>query len=141
MTYKPRIRSAEFPFHITARSNNRALFPVSMPEAWELFSDYLYFINKNFGIRIHSFVLMPNHFHMIARDPELNLSSAMNYFMRETSKLMASESRTINRVWGAPFHSSLIDSPLYYLHAYKYVYRNPVVSDPSRLFASEDLRN
>jgi putative transposase len=112
-----------------------------MPEAWELFSDYLYFINKNFGIRIHSFVLMPNHFHMIARDPELNLSSAMNYFMRETSKLMASESRTINRVWGAPFHSSLIDSPLYYLHAYKYVYRNPVVSDPSRLFASEDLRN
>jgi putative transposase len=126
MTYKPRILNTELPFHITARANNKEAFPVPLDELWDLFSNYFFYLHHAFGLRIHSLVLMPNHFHLIVRDPEGRLSEAMNYFMRETSKLMASRSRTINRIWGAPFHSSLISSPLYYLHAYKYVYRNPV---------------
>jgi REP element-mobilizing transposase RayT len=126
MTYKPRKLNPDLPFHITARANNRERFPMPLDETWELFSDYLFLISKFFGIRIHSFVLMPNHFHMIARDPEMNLSTSMNYFMRETSKLMARDTHRINRIWGAPFGSSLISSPLYYLHAYRYVYNNPV---------------
>jgi REP element-mobilizing transposase RayT len=126
MSYKPRNFNPDFPIHITARANNRERFPMPIDETWDLFSDYLFLISKFFGLRIHSFVLMPNHFHMIARDPEMILSTAMNYFMRETSKLMARETRQMNRIWGAPFGSSVIGSPLYFLHAYRYVYHNPV---------------
>ena len=50
----------------------------------------------------------------------------MNYFMREVSREISRKSDRINQVFGGPYHSSLITNSIYYLHAYKYVYRNPV---------------
>jgi putative transposase len=69
---------------------------------------------------------MPNHFHLIARDVNGNLPKCMAHFMRESSKEIAFAAGRINRCWGTRFHSSVITSPIHYLHAYKYVYRNPV---------------
>lgn len=118
--------SNEFPIHITARCNNREKFPIPLHLAWELFCDYLFLMRLEFNLRTLSFVLMPNHFHLLAMDPDLRLSECMTYFMRETSKEMGRMSGRINRIWGRPYHNSIIQSPLYFLHAYKYVYRNPV---------------
>ena len=125
MSYKRREIQPDFPIHITARCNNREHFPNSLDYTWDLFSDYFTFIHHNFGIKFHSLVLMPNHFHSIVRDPQMKLSEGMNYFMRETSKIMGRDSKRMNKIWGGPFHSSTIASPHYYLHGYKYVYRNP----------------
>lgn len=126
MPIKPRILNPEFPIHITARTNGQKQFAVSMTDAWEVFSDYLFLINVSFGIRIHAFVMMPNHIHLIVRDPEMQLSEAMACFMRESSKEIGRMACSTGRLWGSRFHSSIIGSPLYYLNAYKYVYRNPV---------------
>lgn len=46
--------------------------------------------------------------------------------MRETSREITFISGRINQTYGSRFHRSLLNSPLYYLHAYKYLYRNPV---------------
>lgn len=46
--------------------------------------------------------------------------------MRETSREITFISGRINQTYGSRFHRSLLSSPLYYLHAYKYLYRNPV---------------
>ncbi len=121
-----RIINCEYPLHITARTNNREPFPIELDAIWEILSDYLHMARTGFGVRTHSFLLMPNHFHLIARDPEGAISECMQYFMRETSKEIGRHAGRINRIWGARFHSSIIGSPLYFLHAYKYVYRNPV---------------
>lgn len=118
----------EFPLHITARCNNKEDFPVPLSEAWEIFSEYLFMLHYGYKIKIHSFILMTNHFHLLASDPELNLSKAMALFMRETSKEMGHLSHRINRVWGAPFHSCIISDYRYFLSAYKYNYRNPVAA-------------
>lgn len=129
MRKRVRVLSPEFPIHVCGRVNNRERFPVPNALAWELFSDYLHILRFQFNIRIISFVLMPNHFHLICLDPDLQLSKAMNFFMRETSREMAICAGRINRIWGAPFFSSVIPDPLYYLHAYKYCYRNPVAAN------------
>nr|WP_232469064.1 transposase [Bdellovibrio bacteriovorus] len=97
-----------------------------MPYAWDIMTRHLHFLHMGFDIRIHAFVLMSNHFHMIARAPEENLSEAMGFFMRETSREITRSSDRINQTYGGRFHRSMISSPLYYLHAYKYLYRNPV---------------
>ncbi len=86
----------------------------------------LYFVSHAFNLRVHAFVLMNNHFHLIVRTPDGNLSDAMRYFMRETSREITFVSGRINQTYGSRFHRSLLHSPLYYLHAYKYLYRNPV---------------
>ncbi len=120
--------SIEFPYHVTARCLNKEWFALPMHDVWSIFSNYLFFIHHAFGIRIHNFVLMNNHFHMILLTPEANLDVAMNYFMRETSRVISKRSGRINQVFGGPYYWSLIKSPNYFLHAYKYVYRNPVES-------------
>lgn len=92
---------------------------------WEIFGDYLYFCKSAFDLRVHVFGAMPNHIHMIARAPNANLSAAMEYLMRETSKETGRIADAANHLWGSRFYSSVIDSPNYFLHAYKYLYRNP----------------
>jgi REP element-mobilizing transposase RayT len=93
---------------------------------WDLFTDYLHFLNFGYNFKIHSFVLMSNHFHMIVRTPNSNLSAGMQYLVREVSRDVSRKVGRTNHNFGNKFFRCLIESPHYYLHAYKYVYRNPV---------------
>ena len=79
-----------------------------------------------FGARIHAFVLMPNHFHLIVTVPEQDLSEVMQHFMRSATKTLNRVSGRSGRVFGGRYHWTLVDSPTYFSHALKYVYRNPV---------------
>ena len=115
-----------FPYHVSARCLNREWFEIPLSDVWCIFEDYLCFIHHNFGIEILSFVLMANHFHLILKAPNSNLSAAMNYFMRETSRQILQASGRINHIYGGRFSRSLITSNHYFMCAYKYVYRNPV---------------
>ncbi len=112
--------------HITARTVNRELFPLPLAQIWPIFEDYLYFANKAHNMRIYSFVLMPNHIHLIARFPDKNIRETMCYFMGETSRRISELSCRKNQIYGGRYHRSVITTDRYFRHAYKYVYRNPV---------------
>lgn len=116
------------PYHLNARCINREWFGLPMDDLWSLFSDYLFLIHKLYDIEIFNFVLMPNHFHLMARFKNNNMPEAMNYFMRETSRHISFKSGRINQVYGGPYHKSCLETNIYFYHAYKYVYRNPVES-------------
>lgn len=132
MSKKKFTPTAEFPYHITARCLNKEWFSMPLNEIWNIFSDYLFFIHHAFNVHIHSFVLMNNHFHLILHTPNANLDKAMNYFMRETSRVINKNSGRINQIYGAPYHWSILKFSIYYLHTYKYVYRNPVEAGLAR---------
>lgn len=114
------------PYHINARANNRENFHLPIQEVWEITNRYLYFIAHAFECKIHAFVLMDNHFHLISTFPKGNIGESMNYFMRETSKEFGRCTNRINHAWGSPAKPSRISSYQYFMAAYKYVYRNPV---------------
>lgn len=114
------------PYHVTARSNNRNWFELPLEEVWSVFENQLFFIHHAFQIQIHSFVLMSNHFHLLVTAPLNNLPLALRWFMTETSREIAFKTNRINHVYGQRNYKCLIDSYHYYMHAYKYVYRNPV---------------
>lgn len=116
----------ECPYHVCARSNGRDWFALPLDEVWEITSRYLFFLHHAYGVRIRSFVLMANHWHLIADFPRGNISAAMNYFMRETSRAIGADSGRINHVYGARFFRSAIRGPHHLANVYKYVYRNPV---------------
>ena len=117
---------SHFPAHITARCINKEWFKLPLDQVWSVMNDYLFFIHHSYDLQIHCFVLMDNHFHLIAAADPLTISSSMNYFMRETSRQINRLSGRIDHVYKARFHRSYIENPNYYLHAYKYVYRNPI---------------
>ncbi len=114
------------PYHITARTNNREWFGLNLSEVWKICEEQLYFIHHGFGVRIHAFVLMSNHFHLILSDPEGQMSAALRWFMTETARQINYKMKTRNHVYGQRHYRSLISSYQHYMHAYKYVLRNPV---------------
>jgi REP-associated tyrosine transposase len=116
------------PYHVTARSHDGTWFHLPLLEVWKIMTDYLYFINLAYGVKIHSFVLMNNHFHLLISTPRANLSAAMNYFMRETAKEINRISSKTNQVYGGRHYRSLIQNHFHFRHVYKYIYRNPVTA-------------
>lgn len=126
MPRKNHLISTEYPYHVTCRTHGGQFIPLEMHLAWELMSDYLHLVKHAFNLRIHSFVLMSNHFHLIVSTPDGNLSEAMNYFMRETSKEFNRVLRRQDQFYGNRYYRTLITKGHYWSHVYKYVYRNPV---------------
>lgn len=116
------------PYQITGRCLNREWFAVPLPIVWDILGEYLYFISHAHELKIHSFLLMPNHFHLIASSPTGSLSQAMQYFMAQSSRALAKEAGRINHIWGSRFYRCEIKSHHYFLNAYKYNYRNPVTA-------------
>lgn len=126
MPRKPIPPSDHLPYHVTARALNREPFPVPIREMWSLVQDYLFLTTHLYDLQVHSFVLMPNHFHLLVSTPRANIGAAMNYFMRETARETSRLSSRINQTFGARHHKCLIGNSHYFTTAYKYVYRNPV---------------
>jgi putative transposase len=126
MTRKKHLIQSEYPYHVTARTHAGSVFRTSLPLTWEIMSDYLYLISHQFNLQVHAFVLMSNHFHLLVTTPDANLSAAMNYFMRETSKEINRFSGCENQNYGNRYFRCMIADPFYFDHVYKYVYRNPV---------------
>ena len=87
--------------------------------------DYLYLLSSTHNLKIHSFVLMANHFHLLISAPEGNLSNALLYFMRETSKQITRLSGRINQTYGNRNYKTRITRYHHFLNTYKYVYQNP----------------
>lgn len=99
-----------------------------MDQVWEIFSRQLTYITWAYGAKIHSFVLMNNHFHLLISTPEANLPVMMQNFMRETSRYINEEAGRINQTYGARHFRTVISTPHYFQLVYKYVYYNPVAA-------------
>lgn len=103
-----------------------------MEEAWEIMCRQLFFCHHAYRLKIHSFVLMRNHFHLLASTPDANLDKAMWNFMKETSYYLTRAGNRTNLTWGARHHRSVIGTSHYFMQAYKYVYLNPVKAGACR---------
>ena len=126
MARRKHIPSIEHPYHVTNRGPNRRHFTTSLDETWKIMSDQLYDTTMRYNVKVHAFVLMPNHYHLLISTPEANLSRALNYFTSSTSREINRISGTINQNFGARNYQCLVNSYHYYMNAYKYLYRNPV---------------
>lgn len=119
-------RTDVFPYHVTARSNNRDEFPLPLSRLWRIVQDECLNLTWVYDAAIHSFVLMPNHFHMLITAPVFDLGKLMNIFMSNITRSANFDTGRSGHLFGGPYRWSLIHSSRYYGHAYKYVYRNPV---------------
>lgn len=126
MPRKTFVCPSDLPIHLNARTTNKEWFELPLNQMWKIMEDYLFFIHHAYRIEIISFVLMSNHWHLIARSPRQNLGEAMNYFMRESSKAVNRELNKIDQTYGSRFHRTIITSNHHLQTVYKYVYQNPI---------------
>lgn len=126
MPRKNLIRTDCVPYHVTARANNREPFHLAPERFWALLGSELWVLSLVSGVEIHALVLMPNHFHLILTTPLHDLGKAMDLFMSEITRRLNRTTGRSGRVFGGPYHWTLINSTRYFHHVLKYVYRNPV---------------
>jgi putative transposase len=126
MPRKKLIRTNLFPYHVTARCNNKENFCINKREAWNIFSKVFRKITIEFKVKIHCFVLMENHFHLMITTPNENLDEVMYWVMKTVTLEIQKKSGRINRIFGGRYKWSLIRDEKYYYNVYKYIALNPV---------------
>lgn len=126
MARLPRLRLPEYPLHVVIRGNNRqAIF---RGDADRLFLHrVLAEGGSKFGARVHAYVFMANHVHILvtgARDE--SVSKAIQSAGRRYVAYFNLVHRRTGTLWEGRFHSSLIDTDRYFLACQRYIELNPV---------------
>jgi putative transposase len=115
-------------FHIYNRGVNRQL-------VFSERDDYLVFIDliqkwlHPDDLRMHTFQLMPNHFHFILQQL---VPSAMSWFQKRITQGLAQwvnrHARRVGHLFQGRYKLKLVDDTSYLLHLSKYIHQNPVAA-------------
>ena len=126
MPRKNLVRTNQYFYHITTRSNNREWFSIPMSEVWQICIDAFIYAQKNCPALISQFVLMSNHYHLLIRTPNSDIDRFMFFFNKEVGRKLRISSGRENRVFGSSYKWCLIKNTIYFRNAFKYIYQNPV---------------
>lgn len=126
MARLPRLVIPHQPQHIIQRGNDRQL-------VFRDVSDYAIFLNwlreaaRQFKVAIHAYVLMPNHFHLLATpSDETGLARMMQWVGRYYVPYFNRKYERVGTLWQGRFKASLIDSEQYFMTCSRYIELNPV---------------
>jgi len=112
-------------YHVTSRGNERGEIFFGK-EDYEKFKDYLKGASEKFGIVIHAYVLMTNHYHLLIETPEANLSRAMHYINGAYTGYINCKKKRSGHLFQGRYKSIIVDSDSYLLELSRYMHLNPV---------------
>ncbi len=126
MPRKPRFNLPGIPQHIIQRGNNRQ-------PCFFTTQDYLRYLDdlsesaENFDCRLHAYVLMSNHVHLLVTPmADHGLSKMMQAIGRRYVYYFNKTHDRSGTLWEGRYKSSLIDSDQYLLACMRYIEMNPV---------------
>ena len=92
----------------------------------ELFLETIGEMAERFDIDIFAYVLMPNHYHILARTNHANLKQAMHWF--GTSYTRRFNNRNVRRghLFQGRYKSILVQNDAYVTQLSCYIHRNPL---------------
>lgn len=126
MPRPPRIDHPGARHHVMNRGARRQVL-FHDDRACLLFLGLLDELHARFGVGIHGYALMPNHYHLLLHAPRGNLSRAMQH-------LGSAFTAGLNRLhpgWDGPvfrgrFKNHLVEDEAYWMHLLAYLHLNPV---------------
>lgn len=134
MARLPRLTVAGYPHHIIQRGNNRQ--PIFSDNAdYEALLDMLAENARKHGVALHAYVLMTNHFHLLAT-PETTegIPQMMQAVGRRYVRHFNQRHQRTGTLWEGRYKSTLIQADRYLLACMAYIDLNPVraalVADP-----------
>ncbi|MEI6789502.1 MAG: transposase [bacterium] len=113
-------------YHITARGiERRAIFEDVRDHAH--FIELLPEMSERYGVEIHAYVLMVNHYHLLIRTPNANASAAVQWLNVSYSVWFNRRRNRVGHVFQGRFASVLIDGEgSWAMAASVYIHLNPV---------------
>jgi len=126
MARLPRLTLPGYPHHVIQRGNNRqAIF--ATPADYRLLLDLLEENAKKFGVAVHAYVLMSNHFHLLATPQTAEgLPKMMQAVGRSYVRYFNDTQKRSGTLWEGRYKSTLIQTDRYLLACMVYIDLNPV---------------
>lgn len=126
MARLPRADLAGIPKHVVQRGNNR--LPCFLDDGDR--QRYLHCLREallRFGCRLHAYVLMNNHVHLLLTPEEPGaVSRLMHTFARNYAGLFNGRHGRTGTLWEGRYKACLVDSGEYFLACSRYIELNPV---------------
>jgi len=126
MARLPRLTVPGYPHHLIQRGNNRQTIFSGVPD-FELFLALLQENAQKFGVAIHAYVLMTNHFHLLATPATADgLPLMMQAVGRRYVRYFNDAQGRSGTLWEGRYRSALIETDRYLLACMAYLDLNPV---------------
>jgi len=126
MARGPRLALPGVPLHVVQRGNNRGACFVSDSDR-RLYLQCLADAAVEHRCRIHAYVLMPNHVHLLVT-PEAGDGAGlmMQELGRRYVRLFNDTHKRTGTLWEGRYKAAMIDSERYFLTCQRYVEQNPL---------------
>ncbi len=126
MARLPRLTVPGYPHHVIQRGNNRQ--PIfAHPGDYGLLLGLLTENAKKFGVAVHAYVLMTNHFHLLATPGTAEaLPQMMQAVGRSYVRYFNDEQGRSGTLWEGRYKSTLVQTDRYLLACMAYIDLNPV---------------
>jgi putative transposase len=121
-----RLTLADQPHHVIQRGNNRQVI-FHLPADYQTMLDMLDENARKFDVALHAYVLMDNHFHLLAtpHTPE-GLPQMMQAVGRSYVRYFNDRIKRTGTLWEGRYKSTLIQTERYLLACMAYIDLNPV---------------
>lgn len=115
-----------YPHHVIQRGNNRQAIFVS-PDDHRFMLGLLAENALRFGVQLHAYVLMGNHFHLLATPgSDTGLSQMMQAVGRRYVRYFNDRQGRTGTLWEGRYRSTLVQTERYLLACMAYIDLNPV---------------
>jgi putative transposase len=126
MARLPRLTLPGYPHHVIQRGNNRQPIFAATADYRQLL-ELLYENAKRFDVAIHAYVLMGNHFHLLATpETDIGLPRMMQAVGRGYVRYFNDLQGRSGTLWEGRYRSTLIQADRYLLACMAYIDLNPV---------------
>jgi len=120
-----RIEFAGAVYHVMARGNERRTIYVDDHDR-RRFLETLAEMIEQFGLRVHAYCLMPNHYHLIVETPRANLSRAMGWLQVTYTVRFNRRHRRSGHLFQGRYKAQVVEADAYAQALVLYVHLNPV---------------
>jgi putative transposase len=126
MARLPRLTLPGYPHHVIQRGNNRQAIFASTAD-YQVLLDLLRENAQKFGVAIHAYVLMSNHFHLLATpDGPDGVPGMMQAVGRRYVRYFNQAQARTGTLWEGRYRSTLVQAERYLLACMVYIDLNPV---------------
>lgn len=126
MARLPRLTLPGYPHHVIQRGNNRQIIFAGSAD-YQTLLDLLFDNAKKFEVAIHGYVLMGNHFHLLATPTTQDgLPHMMQAVGRRYVRYFNDLQQRSGTLWEGRYKSTLIQTERYLLACMAYIDLNPV---------------
>jgi len=120
-----RVEFADAVYHVMARGNERkAIFHDDHDRT--RFLATLQEMTEQFGVQVHGYCLMPNHYHLVLSTPRGNLSRAAGWLQTTYTIRFNRRHRRAGHLFQGRFKAQLVEAESYGRELIRYVHLNPV---------------